>query len=94
MLKGEQAKLGRPRKDFLPDIDLSDLPNSQVVSRYHADIRWDPFAKVYQIIDNQSANQTFVNGRVCTPQIPYELTDGTIVQLGQDGLVQLRVVLT
>jgi hypothetical protein len=93
VLRGNQASLGRPKGAYQPDIDLSSLPNSEIISRPHADIRWDPASRVYKITDNNSTNRTFVNGVELVPQVPRDLANGMVVQLGKEGKVQFKVVL-
>lgn len=51
--------LGKPNDVVPPDIDVSGFPNSEVVSRVHADIRVE--AGMYYIEDMGSSNGTYVN---------------------------------
>jgi hypothetical protein len=93
VLRGNQASLGCPKGAYQPDIDLSILPNHEIISRLHAEIRWDPASRVYKITDTNSTNRTFVNGVELVPQVPRDLANGMVVELGREGKVQFKVVL-
>ncbi len=51
--------LGKENDKIPPDIDLSGFPDSQIVSRIHADIRVE--ADAFYIEDVGSANGTYIN---------------------------------
>lgn len=53
--------LGKPNDRIPPDIDLSGYPNSEIVSRIHADIRVEGDA--YYVEDVGSSNGTYVKGK-------------------------------
>ncbi len=57
------------------------------VSRHHAKIRAN--AKGYELIDLNSSNGTWLEGKVLTPTEPYDLPSGATIQLGR-----LKVVAT
>ncbi|NIM92667.1 MAG: FHA domain-containing protein [Anaerolineales bacterium] len=75
--------LGRSGKDqaVIPDVDL--LPHNAFdhgVSRIHAEIQLKPDGLF--IIDLDSANSTFVNGKRMVPQEPYPVRHGDVIELG------------
>lgn len=76
-----------------PEIDLAGIPDEGVVSRAHARIYWDATQNSYVIVDNASRNGTFLNGTPLKPEVPYRLEQDAVLQLGQDRLVNFRVVL-
>jgi ribosomal protein L40E len=51
--------IGKPNNQVPPDVDVSGFPNSEIVSRIHADIRVD--GDGYYIEDLGSSNGTYVN---------------------------------
>jgi len=55
------------------------------VSRYHAKIR--STASGYELIDLNSSNGTWLEGKVLTPTEPYDLPSGANIQLGRLKLV-------
>lgn len=92
-MRQEKALLGRPKGDDVPDIDLSGIPNDKVVSRQHAEICWDAAAGAYTITDKKSANGTYLNNQSLAPGTPYQLTNGAMLHLGKDGLMQFTVAI-
>jgi hypothetical protein len=95
-LNSEMGYIGRssPTSVIMPEIDLKGIPNDGVISRgAHARLYWDSNQKCYVIVDNSSRNGTFLDGTLLKPDIPYRLKSGASLQLGQDGLVRLRVVI-
>lgn len=95
-LNSEMGYIGRssPTSVVTPEIDLKGIPNDGVVSRgAHARLYWDSHQKCYVIVDNSSRNGTFLDGTLLKPDTPYRLKSGSLLQLGQDGLVRLRVVI-
>lgn len=95
-LNSETGYIGRssPTSVILPEIDLKGIPNDGVISRgAHARLYWDSHQKCYIIVDNSSRNGTFLDGTLLKPDTPYRLKSGAMLQLGQDGLVRLRVVI-
>lgn len=95
-LNSEMGYIGRssPSSVIMPEIDLKGIPNDGVVSRgAHARLYWDSHQKCYVIVDNSSRNGTFLDGTLLKPDTPYRLKSGAQLQLGQDGLVRLRVVI-
>jgi len=92
-LPGEQGIIGRRSSgepNFIPDIDLSVIPNQGVVSRRHGRIYWDWSQNTYMIVD-MSTNGIYLNNNLLNPGVPYRLINGVPIQLGQDALVNFTV---
>lgn len=77
--------IGKPNNLVPPDVDLSGLPNAEVVSRIHADIRIEGDA--YYLEDVGSANGTYVNGLPLVPGNRYRLRPGDRLAFGKHDLV-------
>lgn len=77
--------IGKPNDRIPPDIDLSLFPNSQVVSRVHADIRVE--GENYYLQDAGSANGTFLNNVPLLPGNWYKLKAGDRITFGKGRLV-------
>ncbi|MBW4644078.1 MAG: FHA domain-containing protein [Goleter apudmare HA4340-LM2] len=77
--------IGKPNDQTPPDIDVSGLPNADVVSRTHAQIRLD--GSNYLIEDWGSSNGTFLNETKLEPLTPYPLNIGDKIDLGQGSQV-------
>jgi hypothetical protein len=77
--------LGRPNKETPPDIDVSALPNSDIVSRVHAHICLEDDG--YYLEDMGSANGTYVNGQRLLQGDRYRLTPGDRFSLGKEDKV-------
>jgi len=77
--------LGRPNDEIPPDLDLSGLPNADVISRIHADIRLE--ADGYYLEDMGSANGTYVNGQRLLHGNRHLLTHGDRFCLGKEDKV-------
>ncbi|MGI2906943.1 FHA domain-containing protein [Tolypothrix sp. VBCCA 56010] len=73
--------IGKPDGEKPIDIDVSVLPNSDIVSRNHAQI-WINNDE-YHITDMGSSNGTFVNGVKLQPKIFWTLNSGDTISLGQ-----------
>lgn len=83
----KQVVLGRKTEgETKPIIDLT-YPNGYAmgVSRHHVIIRSND--KGYVIMDLNSSNGTWLNGKILTPAEPYDLPSGATVQLGRLKLV-------
>jgi FHA domain len=78
-------RIGKPNDQSPPDIDVSNLPNAEVVSRIHAQIQVD--GSSYLIEDLGSSNGTFLNGTKLEPRITYQLNVGDRIDLGQGNQV-------
>lgn len=77
--------MGKPNDLVPPDIDVSGFPNSEVVSRTHADIRTEGDA--YYIEDVGSSNGTYINNIPLTKGNRHRLRPGDRISLGKGDLV-------
>lgn len=91
-LPGEEGNLGRRNFNSgeVPEIDLSGIPHERIVSRSHARIYWDRLHQTYMIFD-RSHNGTCLNNIKLKSHAPYPLKDQDELQLGDVGLVYLKV---
>ncbi len=77
--------IGKPNDRIPPDIDVSGFPNSEIVSRIHADIRIEGDA--YYMEDVGSSNGTYVNNLPLLPGNRHRLRPGDRISLGKGDLV-------
>jgi hypothetical protein len=77
--------LGKPNDRIPPDVDVAGFPNSEVVSRIHADIRIE--GDTFFIEDVGSANGTYVNNLPLPPGNRHRLRAGDRIGLGKGDLV-------
>ncbi|NMG06367.1 MFS transporter [Brasilonema sp. UFV-L1] len=77
--------IGKPNKRIPPDVNLLTLPNSEYVSRVHAQIRFDGMD--YYIQDLGSSNGTYINKFPMLPGIWYKLKPGLHLSFGKRDLV-------
>jgi pSer/pThr/pTyr-binding forkhead associated (FHA) protein len=77
--------IGKPNEQKPPDIDVSGLPDSDVVSRIHAQV-WIS-SDEYYITDLGSSNGTYVNGVKLQPKVFSILNPGDRIALGQGDKV-------
>jgi ribosomal protein L40E len=77
--------IGKANDRIPPDIDVSGFPDSEVVSRVHADIRVEGDA--YYIEDLGSSNGTYVNNLPLMPGNRHRLRVGDRISLGKGDLV-------
>lgn len=80
-----QIRLGKPNDRCPPDIDLSGFPDSQFVSRVHAQINRE--GHFFYIEDLGSANGTYVNHVSLIKGKPHPLTSGARIALGREDRV-------
>lgn len=78
-------RIGKPNDQSPPDIDISSLPDVEVVSRIHAQIRVE--GSNYFIEDLGSSNGTFLNNIKLEARTPYPLKPGDKIDLGQGAKV-------
>lgn len=72
--------------DYLPDIDLARFDARQHgVSRRHAALV--RFRNTINVIDLNSVNGTYLNGKKLLPDTPYPLSSGDSLKLGTFGLM-------
>lgn len=77
--------VGKPNDQIPPDIDVSGFPNSEIVSRIHADIRAE--ADAYYIEDVGSSNGTYVNHTPLPMGNRHRLRSGDRISLGKGDQV-------
>lgn len=77
--------VGKVNDQIPPDIDVSGFPNSEVVSRIHADIRVE--ADAYYIEDVGSSNGTYVNHNPLAQGNRHRLRPGDRIALGKGDMV-------
>jgi ribosomal protein L40E len=84
--------IGKPNTQIPPDIDVSGFPNSEVVSRIHADIRVEGDA--YFIEDVGSSNGTYINHSPLLSGNRHRLRTGDRIALGKGDLVSFIFQIT
>ncbi len=77
--------IGKPNNQVPPDVDVSDFPHAEIVSRIHADVHWD--GSSYYLEDTGSANGTYVNSWPLPSHRRYQLRDGDRITLGKHDLI-------
>lgn len=86
-LQGEGYVIGRTDEtsDYAPDIDLAEHGGrEQGVSRRHAALV--RYRGTIHIVDLNSVNGTYLNGRRLQPDMPYPLNAGDSLKLGNMNL--------
>lgn len=77
--------IGKPNDRIPPDIDISGFPESEIVSRVHANIRIE--GDVYYIEDVGSSNGTYVNNLPLAAGNRHRLRPGDRIALGKGDKV-------
>lgn len=77
--------VGKPNDRIPPDVDVSGFPNSEIVSRIHADIRVE--GDSYYIEDVGSSNGTYVNNMPMPMGNRHRLRAGDRIALGKGDKV-------
>ena len=77
--------IGKPNGQIPPDIDVAGFPDSEVVSRLHADIRIE--GDIYYLEDTGSSNGTYVNHTPLLKGNRHRLRQGDRIALGKGDLV-------
>jgi pSer/pThr/pTyr-binding forkhead associated (FHA) protein len=77
--------LGKPNDRIPPTIDVSGFPDSEIVSRIHANIRVE--GDIYYLEDVGSSNGTYVNNMPLAPGNRHRLRAGDRVALGKGDKV-------
>ena len=77
--------IGKPNNQIPPDIDVAGFPDSEVVSRIHADIRIE--GDNYYIEDVGSSNGTYINHTPLLKGNRHRLRVGDRIALGKGDLV-------
>lgn len=75
------VNIGKSSASNIPEVDLADLPNAAVVSKLHAQIRFD--GEEYYIQDMNSANGTYINKFPMIPGTWYKLKSGLRLSFGR-----------
>ncbi len=78
-------RIGKPKNQFLGDINVSDLPNANFVSRLHAEIEIEK--NIYYLVDVGSSNGTFLNNIRLEEKKRYRLNLGDKIDLGPGSKV-------
>ncbi|MEL7008492.1 MAG: FHA domain-containing protein, partial [Cyanobacteria bacterium J06588_4] len=76
---------GKPNGQIPPDIDVSGFPDTEVVSRVHADIRIE--GDVYYVEDTGSSKGTYINHSPLQKGNRHRLRPGDRLALGKGDLV-------
>jgi pSer/pThr/pTyr-binding forkhead associated (FHA) protein len=77
--------LGKPNNVIPPDIDVSGFPDSDIVSRVHADIRFEGDAFYFE--DTGSSNGSYVNNTALPTGNRHRLRAGDRIALGKGDKV-------
>jgi hypothetical protein len=77
--------IGKPNDRIPPDVDISGFPNSEIVSRIHADIRVE--GDIYYIEDVGSSNGTYINNAPLPTGNRHRLRPGDRIALGKGDKV-------
>ena len=77
--------IGKGHSNNTDNIDVSNLPHSEVVSRNHAQIKFD--GEDYYIQDLGSSNGTYINKYPLLPGIWYKLGPGVKLGLGKRDMI-------
>ncbi|MEO1445688.1 MAG: FHA domain-containing protein [Cyanobacteria bacterium J06635_11] len=79
------VRIGKPNDQTPPDIDVSGFPDSEVVSRVHANLRVE--GDVYYLEDVGSSNGTYINGLPLPTGNRHRLRPGDRIALGKGDKV-------
>jgi pSer/pThr/pTyr-binding forkhead associated (FHA) protein len=80
--------IGKPNDRIPPDIDLSNLPHADVVSRVHAKISVEE-ERFYYIEDLGSSNGTYLNHTLLPPSTRRQLKLRDKIDFGNEDNVTL-----
>ena len=80
-----QIMLGKPNNNNPPDVDLSGLPDSEIISRQHALIHIE--TETYYIEDLGSSNGTYINHTPVSRGERQEISSGDVLALGKEDKV-------
>lgn len=76
--------IGRPDRDFIPDMDLTEIDTRVRSSRRHTDLIMKN--NHLAIVAHKTTNGTFVNGRELIPEKPVKLRSNDKIQFGRRGV--------
>lgn len=77
--------IGKPNERIPPTIDVSGFPNSEIVSRIHANLRVE--GDTYYVEDVGSSNGTYINNMPLAPGNRHRLRPGDRIALGKGDKV-------
>lgn len=77
--------LGKANNNHPPDVDLSTLPDAEIISRQHARIHIE--TEKYYIEDLGSSNGTYVNNTSVAKGERQEISSGDVIALGKEDKV-------
>ncbi|GAA6623777.1 hypothetical protein NUACC26_096020 [Scytonema sp. NUACC26] len=78
-------RIGKPKDQIVPDVNIVNLPNADFVSRLHAELNVEK--GTYYLVDLGSANGTFVNNIRLKSGKRHKLNFGDKIDLGSGGNV-------
>ncbi|MBF2066977.1 MAG: FHA domain-containing protein [Calothrix sp. C42_A2020_038] len=78
-------RIGKPNDLIVPEVNVSHLPDTDIVSRQHAEIQFDN--NNYYLVDNGSVNGTYLNDELLKPKQRYLLKLGDKISLGKENKV-------
>ncbi|MUG91550.1 FHA domain-containing protein [Scytonema sp. UIC 10036] len=78
-------RVGKQNEQIAPDINVTFLPDADIVSRLHLEIQLEE--NTYYITDSGSSNGTFLNELKLEPRKRYPLQVGDKINLGQEEKV-------
>jgi pSer/pThr/pTyr-binding forkhead associated (FHA) protein len=78
-------RIGKPNDLIVPEVNLSGLPDTDIVSRQHAEIHRS--GDSYYLVDNGSVNGTYLNDELLKPKQRYLLRNGDKISLGKENKV-------
>ncbi|MGD1872945.1 MAG: FHA domain-containing protein [Mastigocoleus sp.] len=84
-LDSTAVNIGKYNNEISPDIDVSNLPNADIVSRTHAVIYLE--ISGYYIEDLGSSNGTYLNQKKLEPNQRYQIKLGDKVEFGRNSKV-------
>ncbi len=79
------VRIGKPNDQTPPDVDVAGFPNSEVVSRVHANLRVE--GDVYYLEDVGSSNGTYINGLPLPVGNRHRLRPGDRIAFGKGDKV-------
>ncbi|MEO0540921.1 MAG: FHA domain-containing protein [Cyanobacteria bacterium P01_A01_bin.105] len=85
-------RIGKPNDRVPPDIDVSGFPESEIVSRVHANVRTE--GDIYYIEDVGSSNGTYINNMPLPYGNRHRLRIGDRISLGKGDKVSFIFQLT
>ncbi|MEO0948930.1 MAG: FHA domain-containing protein [Cyanobacteria bacterium J06641_5] len=79
------VRLGKANDRCPPDLDLTNIPDADIVSRVHAEILHE--GEAFYIADLGSSNGTFVNHAPLVTGQRHRLVPGDLISLGKEDKV-------